>query len=29
LSLRYFNAKEVFGPPLSIDVFQLEMNARF
>ncbi|MDQ0008524.1 hypothetical protein J2T07_000683 [Luteibacter jiangsuensis] len=29
LSLRYFNAKEVFGPPLSIDVFQLDMNARF
>jgi hypothetical protein len=29
LSARYFNAKEVFGPPLSIDVFQLEMNARF
>ncbi|WP_170207625.1 putative porin [Luteibacter pinisoli] len=29
LSLRYFNAKQVFGPPLSIDVFQLEMNARF
>jgi hypothetical protein len=29
LSLRYFNAREVFGPPLSIDVFQLEMNARF
>lgn len=29
LTLRYFNAKEVFGPPLSIDVFQLEMNARF
>lgn len=29
LSARYFNAKEVFGPPLSIDVLQLEMNARF
>jgi hypothetical protein len=29
LSARYFNAREVFGPPLSIDVFQLEMNARF
>jgi hypothetical protein len=29
LSARYFNAKQVFGPPLSIDVFQLEMNARF
>jgi hypothetical protein len=29
LGLRYFNAREVYGPPLSIDVFQLEMNARF
>jgi hypothetical protein len=29
LTLHYFNAREVFGPPLSIDVFQLEMNARF
>ncbi|URL60356.1 putative porin [Luteibacter flocculans] len=29
LTARYLNAKEVFGPPLSIDVFQLEMNARF
>ncbi|TCV91776.1 putative porin [Luteibacter rhizovicinus] len=29
ISARYFNSKEVFGPPLSIDVFQLEMNARF
>ncbi|MBB3227626.1 hypothetical protein FHW69_002249 [Luteibacter sp. Sphag1AF] len=29
LSARYFNSRQVFGPPLSIDVFQLEMNARF
>jgi len=29
ISARYFNAKQVFGPPLSIDVIQLEMNARF
>ncbi|HEY4145955.1 putative porin [Pinirhizobacter sp.] len=29
LSARYFNAKQVYGPPLSIDVIQLEMNARF
>jgi hypothetical protein len=29
LSARYFNSKQVFGPPLSIDVFQLDMNARF
>jgi hypothetical protein len=26
---RYLSAREVFGPPLSIDVLQLEMNARF
>lgn len=25
----WFAAKEVFGPPLSIDVFQLEVNAKF
>jgi hypothetical protein len=29
LSARYFNAKQVFGPPLSIDVLQLEINAKF
>jgi hypothetical protein len=29
LSARYFNAKQVYGAPLKIDVFQLEMNARF
>jgi len=29
LSARYLNAKQVFGAPLSIDVIQLEMNARF
>jgi len=26
---RYLSAHEVFGPPLSIDVLQLELNARF
>lgn len=25
----WFSAKEVFGPPLAIDVFQLEVNAKF
>ncbi len=29
LSARYFNAKQVFGPPLSIDVVQLEINTKF
>ncbi|SFS13486.1 Putative porin [Dyella sp. OK004] len=29
LSARYFNAKQVFGPPLSIDVLQLEINSKF
>jgi hypothetical protein len=28
-SARYFNAKQVFGPPLSIDVVQLEINSKF
>lgn len=26
---RYLSAKEVYGPPVSIDVLQLELNARF
>ena len=26
---RYFNSKEVFGPPLSIDVMQLEISSKF
>ncbi|CAB3761140.1 putative porin [Paraburkholderia solisilvae] len=29
LSARYLSAREVYGPPLSIDVLQLELNARF
>lgn len=29
LTVRYLNARQVFGAPLAIDVFQLEMNARF
>ncbi len=29
LTARWFAAKEVFGPPLSIDVFQIEVNAGF
>lgn len=29
LSARYFNAKQVYGPPLSIDVVQLEINTKF
>lgn len=29
LTARWFAAKEVFGPPLSIDVLQLEVNAGF
>jgi Putative porin len=29
LQARYLSAREVYGPPLSIDVLQLEMNARF
>lgn len=29
LSARYFNAKQVFGPPLSIDVVQFEINSKF
>ena len=29
LSARYLSAKEVYGPPVSIDVLQLELNARF
>lgn len=29
LSARYFNAKQVYGPPLAIDVFQLEINSKF
>ncbi|KAG9591058.1 hypothetical protein KCV01_g11617, partial [Aureobasidium melanogenum] len=28
LTARYLNARQVFGAPLAIDVFQLEMNAR-
>jgi hypothetical protein len=26
---RWISTKEVFGPPLSIDTLQLEVNARF
>jgi hypothetical protein len=29
LSARYFNAKEIFGPPLAIDVVQLEVTTKF
>jgi hypothetical protein len=29
LSARYLSAREVYGPPLTIDVLQLELNARF
>ncbi|PTB22420.1 hypothetical protein C9I57_01100 [Trinickia symbiotica] len=29
LSARYLSAKEVYGPPVTIDVLQLELNARF
>lgn len=29
LSARYLSAREVYGPPVSIDVLQLEINARF
>jgi hypothetical protein len=29
LSARYFNAKEIYGPPLAIDVLQLEINSKF
>ena len=29
LQARWLSAREVYGPPLSIDVLQLEMNARF
>ncbi len=29
LSARYLSAREVYGPPLSIDVLQLELDARF
>lgn len=29
VTARWFAAKEVFGPPLSIDVFQIEVNAGF
>jgi len=29
LQARYLSAREVYGAPLSIDVLQLEMNARF
>lgn len=29
LSARYFNARQVFGPPLSIDVVQFEINSKF
>ena len=29
ISARYFNSKEVFGPPLSIDVMQLEISSKF
>ncbi|RAS38958.1 putative porin [Paraburkholderia bryophila] len=29
LSARYLSAKEVYGPPVSIDVLQIELNARF
>ncbi|WP_175853094.1 putative porin [Burkholderia anthina] len=29
VSARYLSSKEVYGPPVSIDVLQLELNARF
>ncbi len=29
LSARYFNAREVFGPPFSLDILQLEMSTKF
>lgn len=29
LSARWFSADEVYGPPLAIDVLQLDLNARF
>jgi hypothetical protein len=29
LSARYLSAREIYGPPLSIDVLQLELDARF
>jgi hypothetical protein len=29
LSARWFSANEVYGPPLAIDVFQLDLNAGF
>ncbi|HLY06413.1 MAG TPA: putative porin [Rhizomicrobium sp.] len=29
LSARWFSADEVYGPPLAIDVMQLDLNARF
>lgn len=29
ISARYLSAKEIYGPPVSIDVLQLELNARF
>jgi hypothetical protein len=28
-SLRWFSANQVYGPPLAIDVLQLELNAAF
>ncbi|WDD91363.1 putative porin [Burkholderia sp. FERM BP-3421] len=29
LSARYLSAREIYGPPMSIDVLQIELNARF
>jgi hypothetical protein len=29
LNARWFSADEVYGPPLAIDVMQLDLNARF
>jgi len=29
LSARYFNAKQVYGPPLAIDVLQVEISSKF
>ncbi|WP_423394130.1 putative porin [Burkholderia sp. LMG 21824] len=29
VSARYLSSKEVYGPPVSIDVLQIELNARF
>jgi hypothetical protein len=29
LSARWFSANEVYGPPLAIDVMQLELNAAY